>query len=180
MSKNIEFIPIKENNLQMILDWRNAPEVRENMYTSHEISITEHKRWFDCLEKDNSKAYFIATINGTECGVVGFSEINSVKGVATWAFYCSPNALRGSGSLMEFFALEYAFNKLHLHKLRCEVLSFNKAVVKLHTKFGFIIEGQHRDAFYRDEKYHDIIHLGIMENEWKEHRTTMQKKLRIS
>jgi len=179
MSKKFELLPLHEDHLEMILQWRNEPSVRQNMYTSHEISFVEHERWFNSLEKDKSKAYFIAVIDGIESGVVGFSEINSVQGIATWAFYTSPNAPRGSGSLMEFYALDYAFNELQLHKLRCEVLSFNNVVVKLHTKFGFLVEGQHRDAFFDGSEYHDVFHLGIMATEWSQHKPIMKKKLRI-
>ncbi len=179
MSKSIEFRPLDESHLEMILSWRNEPMVRENMYTSHEISFIEHKKWFHGLENNKTKAYFIAVIDNVQCGVVGFSEINVVQGVATWAFYTSPHARRGSGSLMEFYALEYAFNTLQLHKLRCEVLSFNQTVIKLHKKFNFVVEGQHRDAFFDGGKYHDIVHLGILNTEWSAHRTIMQKKLQI-
>jgi len=179
MIKSFELTPLEESHLEMILEWRNMPIVRQNMYTSHEITLDEHKRWFANLTNDDSRAYFIAIINGILCGVIGFSEINRVKGIATWAFYTSPNAIKGSGSLMEFYALDYAFNQLNLHKLRCEVLGFNKTVIKLHTKFGFSIEGEHRDAFYDGNDYHNIIHLGIFAGEWVEQRIVMKKKLRI-
>lgn len=179
MNKTFELLPLNECHLKMVLDWRNEPAVRKNMYTSHEISFPEHKSWFDSLAGNKTKAYFIAVIDGVESGVLGFSNINSVKGIATWAFFTSPTAKRGSGSLMEFYALDYAFNKLSLHKLKCEVLSFNQAVVKMHCKFGFIVEGQHRDAFFDGSKYHDIVHLGVFSSEWSEMRPLMQKKLRI-
>jgi len=179
MSKLFELRELKEKDLPMILYWRNEPAVRKNMYTSHEISFQEHKHWFHNLKKDNSKAYFIAVIDGVESGVIGFTDINLIQGIASWAFYTSPNALRGSGSLMEFHALEYAFNELQLHKLKCEVLEFNKTVIKLHKKFGFLVEGQHRDAFFDGNKYHDIFHLGILDKEWIDQKIIMQKKLRI-
>lgn len=163
----------------MILNWRNAPEVRSNMYTRHEISFDEHCAWYEKLKNDKSRAFFIATLNHNPVGVIGFSEINLVKGIATWAFYASPEAPRGTGSLMEYSALEYAFNELKLHKLRCEVLGFNKTVVKLHTKFGFVQEGTLRDAFYDGESYHDIIHMGIFAHEWQAVKPTMQKKLKL-
>lgn len=179
MKKTIELLPLNECHLEMILNWRNEPAVRQNMYTTHEITFSEHKSWFDSLAGNCSKEYFIVIIDGLESGVLGFSEINAVNGIASWAFYTSPTAKRGSGSIMEFYALDYAFNKLGLHKLKCEVLSFNKAVVKMHCKFGFIVEGEHRDAFFDGAKYHDIVHLGIFSQEWSEIRPLMQKKLRI-
>ncbi|WP_256383513.1 UDP-4-amino-4,6-dideoxy-N-acetyl-beta-L-altrosamine N-acetyltransferase [Photobacterium toruni] len=179
--KSVVFEPIKEQDLEMILEWRNAPFVRKNMYTSHEIKLSEHIKWFNSISKDCSKQYFITVIDDVPVGVIGFTEINNVKGLATWAFYTSSDAPRGSGSYIEYYALEYAFNELALHKLRCEVLGFNQSVVKLHQKFNFSIEGQLRDAFFNEDEqqYHDIYHLGIFSSEWQVQREIMRNKLRI-
>lgn len=178
-SKKMELIPLSNDHLSLILEWRNAPDVRSKMYTSHEISMEEHSAWFERTKEDKTKAYFLAKFNGEPVGVVGFSEINMVHGVATWAFYASPSAPRGTGSLMEFHALDYAFNQLGLYKLRCEVLGFNQVVVKLHKKFGFVEEGRHRDAFHDGENYHDIVHLGIFATEWAEARDDLKTKLKL-
>lgn len=179
--KKLIFKSIEEKDLEMILEWRNAPFVRKNMYTSHEIKLSEHINWYKNISKDMSKQYFIVAIDDVPVGVVGFSEINKVKGIATWAFYTSSDAPRGSGSYIEYYALEYAFNDLGLHKLRCEVLGFNQSVIKLHQKFNFMIEGKLRDAFFNaeEELYHDIYHLGILSSEWKIQREIMRNKLRI-
>ncbi|EKO3586386.1 UDP-4-amino-4,6-dideoxy-N-acetyl-beta-L-altrosamine N-acetyltransferase [Vibrio metschnikovii] len=177
--KKIEFTALSKSDLEMILVWRNAPEVRSKMYTSHEITLTEHQAWFSSLQEDKTKVYFLAHLNNEPVGVVGFSEIHQIKGIATWAFYASPNAPRGTGSLMEYHALEYAFNELKLHKLRCEVLGFNSAVIKLHKKFGFQEEGVHREAFHDGNTYHDIVHLGIFEQEWVDAREELKLKLKI-
>lgn len=175
----MELIPLSQEHLTMILEWRNAPEVRSKMYTSHEISQSEHKAWFEKLQSDETKAYFLAQLNNKPVGVIGFSEINLVPSVATWAFYASPDAPRGTGSLMEYYALEYAFSQLKLHKLRCEVLGFNGVVVKLHKKFGFQEEGKIRDAFHDGEIYHDVVHLGIFAQEWEEIKSELKTKLKL-
>ncbi|HCG6982496.1 UDP-4-amino-4,6-dideoxy-N-acetyl-beta-L-altrosamine N-acetyltransferase [Vibrio parahaemolyticus] len=179
-SKKLELTPLASEDLEMILEWRNAPEVRSNMYTTHEISLEEHKAWFSRLKEDETKAYFLAILNGEPVGVVGFSEINLVQGISTWAFYASPSAPRGTGSLMEYYALEFAFNYLKLHKLRCEVLGFNTVVVKLHKKFGFVEEGRHRDAFFDGNDYHDIVHLGIFAQEWENVKSNLRTKLKLA
>ncbi|WP_039462119.1 UDP-4-amino-4,6-dideoxy-N-acetyl-beta-L-altrosamine N-acetyltransferase [Vibrio navarrensis] len=178
--KKMEFTALSQSDLEMILEWRNAPEVRSKMYTSHEITLAEHQSWFRHLQEDKSKIYFLVRLNDEPVGVVGFSEINKVKGIATWAFYASPKAPRGTGSLMEYHALEYAFNELKLHKLRCEVLGFNSTVIKLHKKFGFQEEGVHREAFHDGDTYHDIVHLGIFEQEWIDAREELKIKLKIA
>jgi len=56
----------------------------------------------------------------------------------------------------------YIIDEINLNKLRCEMLAFNKALVKLHKKFGFMIEGGIRNAHFDGQNYHDIVHLGIL------------------
>ncbi|HHR6142247.1 TPA: UDP-4-amino-4,6-dideoxy-N-acetyl-beta-L-altrosamine N-acetyltransferase [Providencia alcalifaciens] len=177
--KKVELIELEKNDLEMVLHWRNAPEVRMNMYTTHEITLEEHQTWFNRMNQDESKLYFIAYLNKKPIGVVGFYDIDKNSNIATWAFYSSPDAPRGSGAIMEYKALEYAFTNLKLHKLNCEVLAFNNAVIKLHTKFGFRIEGTHRDAFFNNGSYHNIIYLGIFPDEWNELKDNLKKKLKL-
>src|SRR5690606_38648738 len=108
--------------LQTILNWRNAPAVRRNMYTRHEISLEEHLAWWKNVGSREDQLYFIYEYKNTPFGVVAFTQISNRDKNASWAFYASPEAPRGTGSRMEYLALEYAFKSLKLHKLHCEVL----------------------------------------------------------
>lgn len=166
-------------DLDMILVWRNAPLVRENMYTTHVISACEHAAWFERVREDETKRYFVFENNGIACGVVGFVDVDSRSRRSSWAFYASTSAPRGTGSKMEYLAMEYAFNEMNLHKLHCEVLGFNQAVVKLHLSFGFNLEGTLRKHHYDGVNYHDIIQLGIMDDEWRQQRLIVRRKLRL-
>ncbi|MEK2447177.1 GNAT family protein [Tetragenococcus halophilus] len=47
-----------------------------------------------------------------------------------------------------------------------QVFSFNKRAIKLYEKMGFIHEGSQRQALYRMGKWHDIIMMSILENEY--------------
>ena len=37
---------MRSGDLARVLNWRNHPDVRRFMYTSHEISPEEHEQWF--------------------------------------------------------------------------------------------------------------------------------------
>ncbi|MGL5335667.1 MAG: UDP-4-amino-4,6-dideoxy-N-acetyl-beta-L-altrosamine N-acetyltransferase [Enterovibrio sp.] len=177
--KKIRLRQLTKIDLPTVLTWRNMPAVRANMYTKHEITLAEHIKWFENLTGDASKQYFICEVNEKPCGVIGFSEINKTPGQACWAFYSSADAPRGIGALMEYAALLYIFDHLNLHKLRCEVLAFNKSVIKLHQKFGFMIEGRIRKAHFDGQHYHDILHLGIFSQEWAALGNLMKEKLKV-
>lgn len=149
--------PMTDADLDAVLSWRNASAVRANMYTTHVITPGEHARWWSQTRDDLSRRYFIFETPDGPCGVVGFTRIGEIAGEAEWAFYASPDAPRGTGSRMEWLALEYAFGPLALETLRCEVLESNTRVIDLHTRFGFrtvetatrIVDGNREANIYR-------------------------------
>lgn len=168
---------IEPKELELMLSWRNAPNVRANMYTRHEISLTEHLAWWARIQGRSDQQYFMYELQDTPLGIVAFTGIDHSNQNSSWAFYASPEAPKGTGSRMEFLALEYAFNELRLNKLCCEVLAFNSPVIKLHLKFGFKTEGVLREKHMHDDSFIDIYRLGILAAEWNEQRETMQQKL---
>jgi len=43
----------------LILPWRNAPEVRRQMYTRHPISPEEHRAWFERMQADPTRRWYL-------------------------------------------------------------------------------------------------------------------------
>lgn len=168
---------IKDSELELMLSWRNAPATRKNMYTSHIIEVEEHVAWWERTKADPRHCYFMYEQDGQPLGIVGLNNIDLVNKNSAWAFYSSPEAPRGTGSRMEYLALEYAFGELALYKLYCEVLAFNESVIKLHQKFGFKVEGVFRDQHMTDEGFVDIYRLGLLASEWIGMRESMYTKL---
>ena len=166
------------NDLELILPWRNAPAVRQAMYSHHEINLDEHRAWFQRLQQDRSRRWYLFHDDtGTAQGVVYFTEIDAEQGTAFWGFYARPEAPSGTGLQMEFEALELAFNELALHKLNCEVLASNSAVVNMHKKIGFTEEGRFREQHYDGSNRIDIVRLGLLASDWSEHRERLRTRI---
>lgn len=108
---------IKSEELELMLSWRNAPSVRANMYTRHEILLVEHLAWWEKIQTRSDQQYFMYECQGTPFGIVGFNGIDTTNQNSSWAFYASPEAPRGTGSRMEYLALEHAFSGIRLHKI---------------------------------------------------------------
>jgi UDP-4-amino-4,6-dideoxy-N-acetyl-beta-L-altrosamine N-acetyltransferase len=136
------------------------------MYTRHEISATEHKAWWKRTRQREDQQYYMYDKAGDPLGIVAFTMIDPANSNCSWAFYAAPGAPRGTGSSMEFLALEHAFGTMQLHKLFCEVLAFNSAVIRLHLKFGFQVEGTFRAQHKMNDDYVDIVRLGMLAPEW--------------
>lgn len=168
---------IKMEELELMLSWRNALGVRENMYTRHEISKAEHLAWWEGVRVSSDQQYFMYERHGIPLGIVSFNGIDAANQNSSWAFYASPEAPKGTGSRMEYLALEHAFGGIRLHKLCCEVLAFNTPVIKLHEKFGFRVEGILREQHRMEDAFVDVYRLGMLASEWMPKRDDMLSRL---
>lgn len=169
--------PVCDEDLDMILSWRNEPTVRRRMYTQHEISHEEHLRWWDAKKASPRDEYLIYLDRGKPTGFISFSEISRDWGTASWAFYAAPGAPKGTGSHMELIALDRCFGEMQLRKLCCEVLSSNPAVLSLHLKHGFVQEGLRRDHVKTADGFDSIHQLAIFAEDWAIRRPAMLARL---
>lgn len=171
-------VKLQEKHLDVVYQWRNSPDVRKNMYRSDYISSEEHLSWFERINVDPSKQYFLFELDDILCGVIGFVDINYSARSSSWAFYSGDTAKRGIGPLMEIAALNYAFNELKLKKLSCEVLEFNQSVIKLHKKHGFKEEGVFKKHYFRDGNFWDVHRLAIFDKDWLRCKEEVESKVK--
>ena len=164
-TENCHIRPVSPADLESMLLWRNQPQVRAYMLTQHEISLDEHRQWFERCSRDYSRRLMIVEEGGRPLGFVGFSGVE-VGAVATWGFYAAPEAVKGSGTKLGLTALGFAFNELLLHKVCGQALVFNEVSIRMHQKFGFRQEGVLRQQHIINYSYHDIICFGLLRKEW--------------
>lgn len=168
---------IDDAEVELMRTWRNAPEVRSKMYTRHEISAAEHRAWWKKTRQRSDRRYFMYD-DGGPLGIIGLTQIDRVNSSCFWAFYAAPGAPRGTGSRMEFLALERVFGAFGLHKLSCEVLAYNEPVVRLHHKFGFVTEGVFREHHLGPDGFVDVVRLGLLSSDWAALRDDMRTRLK--
>ncbi len=134
---------ITTQDLDKILCWRNSPGVRQNMFTDHLITADEHLNWWHKSSNDSSRKNMMFVRNGIDEGVVNFFDINNKKKTCHWGFYLS-SELKDIQSkiqtwqLLEKEVIDYAFSELHCQQLFCETFRFNKPVLDMHKRFGFV------------------------------------------
>ncbi|MEX6674699.1 UDP-4-amino-4,6-dideoxy-N-acetyl-beta-L-altrosamine N-acetyltransferase [Pseudomonas sp. W2Oct36] len=170
----MKVVPILELPVEQqarVRQLRNQPDVRKFMYTDHEISEAEHLNWLEALRSSSRQQVFVVVLEAAPVGVVSLSAINRTHGTAEWAFYLDTTLQgKGLGSQVELWLLDYAFGAAGLEKLNCEVLEINPAVIKMHQKFGFVVEGVRREHIVRDGKRIGAVLLGITKREWQAQR----------
>jgi len=155
-------------DLELVLAWRNHPEVRRYMYTQHEITLDEHQRWFEHASTDLKKHLLIFEMNQPPkpMGFVNFNETGN-GGIADWGFYVAPEAPKRSGRQLGRAALNYAFAQLKLHKVCGQALAYNERSIQFHQSLGFQQEGMLHDQHFDGERYHHVIYFGLLSHEWQ-------------
>lgn len=154
------------DDLGCVLGWRNHPDIRRYMYTQHEITLEEHRAWFEHASQNSRKHLLVFEVDGIAQGFVNITELAAL-GVADWGFYIAPDAVRGTGRQLGKMALEYAFRNLRLHKVCGQALAFNERSIKFHLGLRFQQEGILRDHHHDGKNYHAVICFGLLSNEWQ-------------
>ena len=156
------------DDISRILAWRNLPEVASYMYTDHRISDAEHARWFAGAMSDDTKRYWIIELDGAPVGLANLYDISPLHGRCYWAFYLADDRVRGKGvgSFTERFVMRYVFEELGLEKLCCEVLATNEAVIKMHQRYGFAIDGVLRSHVVKGGARVDVVAMSLLRPDW--------------
>jgi len=171
MSKPCQVRSVTPDDLSMLLNWRNHLEVRQFMFTQHEISLDEHLNWFARANQDRSRCLLIVEESDEPIGYVQFNHV-SMAGVSDWGFYVRPHAPPGSGTKLGQAALQHAFEKLQLHKVCGQAIETNQASIRFHQKLGFTHEGTLREQQRVDNTYRSVICFGLLAHEWSSRSKT--------
>lgn len=131
-----------EEELRILLDWRNRPEVRSRLFTSHVIAWEEHWAWWQQVRNsDRQRVLWYCDASGQPAGVANFYNIDPVARQCYWGFYLAP-MVNASQRLRDWLELErealaYAFSTLHCEQVKDETFAFNREVLDIHRRFGF-------------------------------------------
>jgi UDP-4-amino-4,6-dideoxy-N-acetyl-beta-L-altrosamine N-acetyltransferase len=178
----VELRPLRQDDKDRLLAWRNSPEVAAYMYTDHKIGPDEHARWFAGIEGDERRAYYVIEMDGEPVGLANFYDIDRTNGRASWAYYLAEPSVRGRGvgGYVEYLMIEKAFGEFGLRKLWCEVLLSNRGVWRMHQRFGFQEEARLRRHVLKAGAPEDVVGLGLLAEDWAEVRPKTRETLQAA
>jgi UDP-4-amino-4,6-dideoxy-N-acetyl-beta-L-altrosamine N-acetyltransferase len=173
MIENCRVRAVIREDLPTILAWRNHPSIRNFMLTRHEITLAEHRAWFERASEDKTRRLLVVENGAEPIGYVQFANVVAA-GISDWGFYARPEAPKGSGRKLGTAALAYAFDVLELHKVCGQAIASNQASIALHARLGFTREGVLRDQQRIDGAYHSLVCFGLLKREWLSGRKSLE------
>lgn len=169
--------PIDHENDPVIESvWTHDAEFMRMLYTEpmHPLSPTQVKKKYESIEKEmeESKNLFHFTIRlRKDDRLVGFGRLYWVEwtngaGMLKLGIGNRSDRGQGYGSEALHLFLRYAFAELNLHRVGATIPEYNPVAQHMFAKAGFVEEVRRRQALNRDGRHWDMIHVGILREEW--------------
>lgn len=135
MKCNIYLRPVKEQDMELLLEWRNDEECRKNFFSSDIVDFDTHKAWFKKMLVNKNEYAYILIDNNIPIGQVRLS----VNGTNANISYSIAKEYRGKGYGVDILRLvtEKAFNEMPNITLVGEVFDTNIASQQVFEKLGF-------------------------------------------
>jgi RimJ/RimL family protein N-acetyltransferase len=139
------------------------------------LSVAQIKKKYEAIEKevDESKKLFHFTIRSREDDrVLGFTRIEWIEwthGTCNLKIAIGDPLERnkGFGSDALQLLMRFAFSELNLYRLSVVVGDDNQAGLRFFKRHGFVEEVRRRKSLLRDGQTWDLIHLGLLREEWQ-------------
>ncbi|NRS17115.1 GNAT family N-acetyltransferase [Brevibacillus sp. HB1.4B] len=152
--------------------WRNDVEVMRTTNPSMDVYTWEDTNGFVnqvILHASSSKSYMILdSQTNRPIGITSLIQIDLKNRNAECIIDIGGKEYWGKGYGREAMKLllDYAFLEMNLHRVSLRVFSFNEKAIKLYERLGFKQEGVSRQFLFREGKWHDIVHMGILQQEY--------------
>ena len=164
----------EREDIPLFLKWFNDPEVTITLFNYLPLSLVEEENWFDEMIKSPAEEHPLT---------IEVKEKNSWKAVGNTAFITINWIARsaeigiaigekdywnqGYGTEAMKLMLKHGFETLNLNRIYLRVYEFNKRGIRAYEKTGFVHEGCMRQALHKQGRYHDVLFMSVLREEWE-------------
>ncbi len=111
----------------------------------------------------------IETESGEHIGNISLENIQWKDRQATLGIVIGAKEYWGQGYGTDAIRtlLRFAFEELNLNRIQLSVFDFNERARRCYRRCGFQEEGRLRQAHYTEGRYHDVILMAILREDWE-------------
>lgn len=170
--KLVKLRAVEEQDCEMLRVLTNDPDY-EKMIVGWAFPISTHdqKAWFENCKNGLERLRFtIETEQDGAVGLIGLRDIDWKNGVASglgMRIFRKEIRTRGLATDAWMTLMRYAFDELRLNRINGSALAYNAASLRVCQKVGFTIEGTQRQAIYKNGKYHDLVIMGCLRDDYE-------------
>lgn len=141
MIQLLNFTTLNKTQKELVLSWRNHPDIRKWMMDDNVITLENHLHFIDLLNTKTDRCYFLVQKDFEYIGVIDLTAIH--MDYAELGIYANPS-MCGVGNILMNSLIDYA-KELGITKLVANVYSTNVRAKNLYERFHFIQTKQIQD-----------------------------------
>ena len=171
-SERLLLRPTTEEDTDRVLEMRNAEYVKKNFFYRKDITREEHLNFYRKKCETGIVFHFVVIDKSTDeiIGVVYLQRYEEDKKAMESGLFFSEKLPKGKGYATEAYRLlaDFAFNDLPLERLFAEVISHNKASLRIHEKLGYRIIGSNTVSIIPTGEEVEAIRLELLKETFYE------------
>jgi len=166
-----------EKDPAVVSAWSHDAGFMRMMYTApmRPLAPWQVKKELEKLEKsleEERNSFHFRIRARADSRLLGFAEINYISwtngsGFIRLGVGAAADRRQGYGAEALGLLLYYAFSELNLYRLSALIPAYNFAALNLFRAYGFSEEVRRRQALERDCQTWDLLHYGLLADEWK-------------
>lgn len=151
--------------------WVNDPDI--NRYTSRGIfplTLSACQEYVDRSVDEKRMIFAIQTLYRDYIGNISLQRIDLINRSAELAILIGDKEAWGKGYGLEAARIlcAHGFEQLGLNRIYCGTHQHNVGMLRLAEKLGMSYEGTSRQGLYKNGEFADIIHYGMLREEFRE------------
>jgi RimJ/RimL family protein N-acetyltransferase len=169
--KKIYLRPYEPGDVDVLYPSLYQAENRRLTGTQQIFSKAGAAAFIEKMAGDNSRLDLVICAQETN-QAVGEVVLNNIDYVNRGAnirigLFSEKDYSRGYGTEALILMLDHAFGALNLHRVELGVYEFNPRALHVYEKIGFKQEGVIRDQLFYDHRYHNLVIMSILEDEFR-------------
>ncbi len=161
---------ITEEDLPQYVVWLNDPEVVQfTTVCAGTITLEGEREWFARISApERQDRHWAIVAEGRHIGNCALMPHPTQKKAGFGIIIGDKSAWgKGYGTAALQEVLRIAFAELDLHRVHLTVFPENERGRRCYAKCGFRPEGYEREAFFKGDKWNDLIAMAILKREWE-------------
>jgi RimJ/RimL family protein N-acetyltransferase len=130
---------LKEDDIELVRQMRNSPEIQRNMYYRRHITSKMQKKWFRSVN-NKKNGYFIIEYAGKKIGLIHGKDNDYEKRTSEGGIFIWDKKYIGSivPALASLILDDYTFLITHFNATYAKVLTTNKSVIEYNKMMGYV------------------------------------------
>lgn len=164
---------IEKEDLEFVRALINDPEMEQSIVGwAWPLSKKDEEQWYANFQNSASSIrYIIETAKDGPVGLTGLANIDWKNGSAKGAGIRVKVGTQTKGIATDAYMtmFRYAFDQLRLHRVSTSAFEDNYPSLRFQEKCGCKREGVIRDAIFKNGGYKNVVMMGILAEEYRQH-----------